>query len=255
MGLIIPPSVNYRGTLVAVPSRVLDTPIDGNRQVSCEIDWDPALVGAGKSVVMNLNQNATLAFSQIVALKVDNSQCNADVTFIFPDTGDTITIPAESPYALVPVFTNNKYFYVSSPGSLIEDITRFQVLNFLPPPVTVPTSNEQNAVSNQILNMVNTAAQEITSGEPNGTLESLVIQATIASAAAVFSTEIQILDSRSQYCATAIISGPIGYTFNGAVLSVPNINFRFIGGLFMKIAGTFPGGVASVQPNLFYRTP
>src|SRR4051812_21854302 len=129
MPLLIPQPTNYPSPLVAVPSLMQDEPKEGRKQVPCEILWN-IMGGTTKCIAFNLKNNATLEISQISTLKVDNSQSAADVTFIFPDTSDTVTIPAGTPLAVVPVFSNAVQFYVSAPAALVGDVTRFQILNY-----------------------------------------------------------------------------------------------------------------------------
>src|ERR1700761_8517018 len=102
MSIVIPQgAVNYQSPLVAVPDINQQQPREGMKLISCEIDWGSTDKGSG-AVFFNLQNNATLEVSQICGLVVDNSNCGADLEFVFPDTSTTIGIPAYAPYTVVP---------------------------------------------------------------------------------------------------------------------------------------------------------
>jgi hypothetical protein len=138
MPLIIPPSKNYPSPLVTQKSLSHDRPIEGRKQIACEILWG-SMGGPNRCVSLNVAAQGAAAqgFSQISMLKVDNSGNSCDVTFIFPDTQETIVIPLQTPFALVPVMSNSLQFFVSSPNTSVKDITRFQILNYVCTPTTV----------------------------------------------------------------------------------------------------------------------
>src|SRR6185437_7618311 len=86
-------------TLPVLPSLTFIHPSEGRRYIPVNIGW----AGDGATYQMNVNGLTTQPFSQIVMIDVDNSQCGAEVTFYFPDSSDTLTIPPESS-GLFPVF-------------------------------------------------------------------------------------------------------------------------------------------------------
>lgn len=255
MPLTIPPAVNFQSPLVAVPSGVLNSPREGNRQISCEVDW--ATMGGAKNCVnVNFSNNATLDFSQIVALKVDNSQCGSDVVFIFPDTGDTVAIPAGTPYALVPVFTHGQQFFVKNLNEEADDITRFQILNFLPPPVTVGIATAQDGVSPAPLAMVAGVGNVLVNNTVFGTVQSLTVQKALLAPAAAYLMNLNIKDGLGNIIAKCTAAGPAS-PGDGIILNLSNINIRFGQGIFADIVGGSPPGGTDCYflVNLAYRTP
>ncbi len=147
MPISIPPAIKYPNPLASLPDYWQQDrpPVEGPRQIPVEILWG-TMGGSGSQKCIAFNgygggQGSANAFSRINALSVDNSACGCDVQFIFTDTSQTITIPAYSPYIVIPVFTNRVDFYVLTKGTVLsDDQTRFSVHNTLPPPIAVPTT-------------------------------------------------------------------------------------------------------------------
>ncbi len=257
MPLMIPPAPNYPSPLVAVPSVWQnETPREGSRMVSCEVDWG-SMGGASQCVNFNLQNNATLEFSQIAGLKVDNSQCGADVQFIFPDTGDTITIPAFSPADIFPVFSNQTQFFlkVLNTNAQSEDVTRFIILNTLPPPVSVPVSTAQDAASPLDLVMAAGTTALVLAGV-NGTLQGLNVSVSVNDPTNVFQMNIQVEDGNGAIIASFPIGGQAGASINAMMISLTPINIRFNNGINIVQSGTAPSGSTGVLGvNAVYRIP
>jgi hypothetical protein len=257
--LIIPPAVNYPSPLTAIPSFMQDQPKEGRMQVPVEILWG-VMGGASKTVSINLQNNAALNISQISTLKVDNSQSGGDVVFIFPDTSDTVTIPAGAPLAVVPVFSNSVQFFVSAPNATAADVTRFQILNYQTFPADVPATVEAQTASSggTLVNGGGPVSIQLAPAGINGTLETLKLSISVPNApAANTQTAITVKDGNNN----VFINGwnfalPSGATspvlplidFNAA-------NWRFANGLIMQFAAG--GGAGSFIANTFvdYHTP
>lgn len=260
MPLLIPPAVNYPSPLVAVPSLMQDEPKEGRKQVSCEINWGaPAAILAAKAVAINLQNNATLNFSQVSSLKVDNSKCGADVTFLFPDTFETITIPAGAPLAVVPVFSNSTQFYVSAPNSLAGDITRFQVLNYRTYPADVPDAQNQQATKVATLDLGTPGPITIIGAAISGTLNSVVMgfsyQPNAGSTGVPFQYQFNLADNRagtSTFVIPSSVSGLDNAPINGVqLLNLTGLTRRFTNGLDFNFSGGIPVPVGLKSLTLF----
>lgn len=256
MPLTIPPAVNYPSPLTAVPSRIGMEPSEGRKSIPCEIDWS-SMGGAEKCVSLNFQNNATLEISQVCALKIDNSACGADIEFIFPDTGETVSIPAYSPDDILPVFTNQKMFFISSPNSQTGDVTRFQILNFVPPPIAVPTSVAQSAVVDTAIPLaIGTTA--LLGATISGTVQAISIAASIYTATN-FNEQFNIKDGSGKNIAGAGVAGngtAANYIFDGLLFTLSGLDVRFTQGLNFVQAGSAPGDAFSfAYVNVYYRTP
>ena len=252
MPITIGPSKNYPSPLNALPTKLRRSPPESDKMIALEIDWG----SMGQSVAFNLADNSTLTFSQLVSLVVDNSQCGADVRFTFPDTADIVTIPAYSPRVIVPVFTNQLFFYAATIGGESEDVTRVQLLNFVPPPIAVPVTSEQEAAVISGLNIATSGSRVLLPATINGTLEGLFIQTQGAATTGNSSTVTWMLeDGTGAAIANGIITNAAGT--QPAVISFdnPNMRVRFQDGLnFVVVAG--PNTATSLAYiNLYYRTP
>lgn len=178
MSTTIPAATNYPNPTVMIPCRSLKRPAEGDYQINFAVEWG-TMGGTNKSVNCNLQNNNVQPFSQIVAMAVDNSDCTADVRFIFPDTGLTITLPAFSPYSVLPIFSNARNFFVVTGlnGQQVEDddVTRFQLFNFMPPPVSVSISDEQQPAAIAAIDGAAVAVTAIIPAGNDGRLESASI--------------------------------------------------------------------------------
>lgn len=256
MSLLIPPAVNYPSPLTQIPSRMQDEPKNGRKQIPAEILWG-TMGGPSNCVSFNTQNNATQNFEQITTLKVDNSLCGADVVFIWPDVADTITVPAGTPYALVPVLSNQLQFFVSGPQAKLGDITRFQLLNYQVPPADIPATVESQSSSTGAITIAGGAGGPIilAPATVSGTLETL--QLNISNPAAGASqTVVSVADGAGR---TLINGWNIGVPAIGfawlKVIDLNALNWRFTNGLVMSfIAG---GGAGAFIANTFsdWHTP
>jgi hypothetical protein len=258
MTLKIPPAINYTNPVVFIPG-VWDnrTPNEGTGYCVFEIDW--SLYGPNNAVALNLANNVQSpnSMSQIVAMTVDNSDCGADVEFIFPDTQQTITIPAYSPHVDVPVYTRGVFFYVVSSNAESEDVTRFLLHNVLPPPIAVPTSQAQEtAVFNNIA--AATADTQLIPNTVSGTIENINVYYSFLPNADEGNLMWEIKDGTGK-----VLLGGQGTQGGGTTpgtnalgASLNNVSLRFQEGLVFDATagGTFTSG-SVVAVNVAYRTP
>lgn len=247
MALVIPPAVNYQSPLTAVPSLMQDEPTEGRKQIPVEIDWgEPASVLAHKCVYINFQNNASLNISQVASFKIDNSECGADVQFIFPDTGEVITIPARTPFAVIPVFSNLTQFYVNAPRSLSSDKTRFSILNYATNPISLPQT-EASEIANSGGDVVGGGAtniQLIPAGV-NGTLETLKM--TLAAGTALAAAQQFVCSAFDGTATLGFAPGVLvdqwnvpfasGYTGIEVVFDFNNLNWRFEDGFELQVQG------------------
>lgn len=250
MPINVPPAVNFPDPLVALPTRYLQDPVEGAKFIHCEVDWG-SMGGASKCVNFNLQNNATLAFSQIVALAVDNSGCGADVEFVFPDSAETLSIPAYSPKVIVEVFTNQRQFYLQAPNAQSEDVTNFSIHNTLPPPIAVPTSQEQEFANVGSISGDATSNTAIIPAGINGSLETaniLFYTGTVSGGATW-----ELIDGNNNVLAAGIAAASSIST--SIILDLQSVRVRFQNGLYFKIIATSFTGGAIFSINLYYRTP
>lgn len=255
MPLQLPAAKNYTSPLVAVPVRWTLPPREGPKMIVCEIDWG-TMGGPNNCVSINLQNNATLEFSQIVALSVDNSQCGADVQFIFTDTAETLTIPAYSPKSIVPVFTNQTQFFVvtglNSQAVESADVTTFSIHNSVPPPIAVPVSTEQNIANVNAVDM-GTATTQLIPATVNGTLTGAQLNLAMNATNSGNGTW-SLQDGTGKVIAQGAVSASSGNKYNLTLFSQMGMNVRFTNGV--KLVCT-QGAVlgATINGNLYYRTP
>lgn len=255
MSLLIPPAKNYVAPLVSVPSPLLRVPKEGNKQIAVEVDW-ATMGGSGNCVNFNFSNNSTIEFSQICSLKVDNSQCGSDIQFIFPDTTDTVTIPAYSPSVVVPVFTHAQQFFCVALAEEPQDITRFQILNYLPPPIAVPTSTAQNISSNGGIVLAQSTTQ-VVPASMSGTLQAIQFGVSVVNASSLWNKNITLVDGGGTTLFTTDVGGPAAGNVIEQIANFAPVNIRFKNGISMVIGPGFDpgGGQAYINFNLAYRTP
>ena len=252
--ITIPPAYNYQEPLRALPMNNGNEPREGRKFINCQINWTVTDNNLG-SVHFNMNNNATLELSQVSALVIDNSQCGADIQFVFTDTNTTVTVPAYAPYALVPVFTNSKEWYVIlQDPALLGDITRFSVLNYQPAPVTIPTTNHQNvAIADDIPATAGTT-QVIPAGT-NGTIENLSVSVAMNSNTSGFTTcKFVVQDGSGNNVAVGRLVGSFGATVDSNLIGLNNVSVRFTNGLKFIVSETTIGQ-AFFDVNAYYRIP
>ena len=255
MSLIIPPAKNYQSPLVSIPNNLMKTPPEGAQMIVCEIDWG-AMGGPSNCVYLNLQNNAAMNFSQITALSVDNSQCGADIQFLFPDTAETLSIPAYSPKVICPVFTNQTQFYILAPMAQTTDKTFFSILNTLPPPIAVPTTQEQNVAANNSISIISSGSPGTTQIVPagvNGTLEGLFVGWTMGGSTATY-MQWQLVDGASNVVAgnQATLGAGQG---SGTGFDLTDLRVRFVNGLKINWTSQNVGYTSFLAVNAYYRTP
>lgn len=248
----VPPAVNYPNLIVPVPCRVLNSPPEQPQIAQLEVLWG-TMGGSNNSVFVNLQNQATLDFSQICAISVDNSECGGDVSFVFPDTGETTQIPAYTPKAIIPIFTNSRQFYVVGEGVQSEDVTNISILNFLPPPVVVPTSQEQNVSSASAILTSATGSTQLIPSNVDGTLENVYLfffSVTVGPSSCTWTLEdgnSKVLSSGECLGTTALTAAPI--------LSLQDCKLRFQNGISLNVSATSGGVTQFINATLCYRTP
>lgn len=248
----VPPAVNYPSPLISQPSWLTRDPVEGDRYIPVDILWG-TMGGAANCVSLQLWGNAPNTISQIVALNVDNSRCGADVIFIFPDTGQTLTIPAYES-GLFPVLTGASTLFANSPNSQMEDETSFSILNFLPPPVSIPKSEFQSFEVFSAINVAAAGTTQIIAASESGTISGLNIIAAINSTAG-YGAIVELIDGAGSVVWGSLVAGPIG----GGTMALANLNdlqVRFVDGLSLSVVAftALPTGGA-LSLNLYYRSP
>lgn len=264
MAITVPgTAVNYPNALLAVGLKTScvpggQTPKNGPQCVPAEIDWG-SMGGTSHVVGFNIgNAGGTRAFEDICALHVDNSGCGSDVQFIFTDTQETYTIPAYAPYVLIPIFTKSLQFYVVAgiDSEVVEsnDTTRFSLFNFVPPPVTVPLSEEQDLASVGGIDM-GTASTAIIPAGINGTLEDVwLFVAMNATNSGNGTWKLQDGAGTPNVIAQGALAVSAGGKYNITLLQLQNVKVRFTNGLNLVCTQTAVLG-ATIQTNVYYRTP
>lgn len=266
MPLIVPPAINYRSPWSAVPSNSQDEPREGRKQAAFEIAWGAANMGGPNNCVdVNLNQmsGGTRPLSQISSLQVNNSACGCDVSFIFTDTFETITIPAGAPCELVSVLSNSLQFFVYAPAATPEDVTRFVITNYELSPGSLTPSEANNAVaSTSAVWLLAGATTQLIPLGVNGTIENLQIGTSFKVAFAVNGFgEVEIKDGAGNVFVPgwklgfSTASAPVGGS--AVQINFQNWNQRFRNGLTVKFTVTAGWGVGELYANQFctYRIP
>lgn len=250
MSLLIPqPIKSFNRKLAIYPALTFREPSEGKMILPLELDWD----GAGSTFDINVAAITTQPFSQIVMLDVDNTQSGADVQFIFPDTQDTLTVPAYEA-GTFPVFTGGRLFYVAAPMALASDITRVRVLNYRQEPVANPSPEFHNAAASNQINFP-VAATPILAATISGTLVGYSIFVGALGGAGGGSAVISLKDHTA---GTLIDNAPLQLAangvFNGFTNQAENFAYRFAGGIDV-IGGATGSVTGSLSVNLKYRTP
>lgn len=256
MAIVVPGvAKNYQSPVNWIQSKWGKEPPEGRGSVPMEIDWG-VMGGPNNVVSINLQNNSILPISQIGGFTVDNSSCGADIQFIFTDTAETITVPAYTPKAIIPVNSNSLQFYVSSPNAIATDVTRFAALNFTPAPLAVPVTEELDvAVFDNIAVVAGAGNTQVVPAGVNGSIEGGYIQHQLNSAASGTVTwTLQDGESTPLVIAGGQDSVPAS-NVSGTSWSLQKGRVRFQNGLkfVWTAAGTAAGSAMAV--NLYYRTP
>jgi hypothetical protein len=266
MGLSIPVAVNYQSPLVSFPlkayrgfanTKECSAP-EGPRTIPVEIDWIN-MGGSLNCVHFNVQDGVSgsaNSFSQIAGLKIDNSLCGADVVFYFPDTSETLTIPAYSPDVIVPAFTNALEFWVQAVGDEPIDVTRFQILNFIPPPIAVPTSQEQNVSAAANIAITGAGSTQIIPATVSGTIEAVSLLGTIVTAGAAGEDSFQLIDGTTKVLGWGAIAASNAQSLTQLLLNLSNTSIRFSGGVSIAQFGAWtPSASSFLTYNILYRKP
>lgn len=250
MPLIIPAFQQYTAPMIPLRGLWNRPPPEGDMFVNAEIDWGlPGMGGPTNCLQFALSGNSPVALSQIIALSVDNSRCASDCQFIFPDSGFVLDVPAYN-QGVYPVFTNALTFYTLAQLAAAGDVTVFQILNSMPPPVPIQPSVIQQHFGASTVSLVN-GTTVLLPAPTSGTLESFSLYFVLGSAG---SANVSLTDGSSTLWIANIQSGattglPVTQTIN-----VGPIAKRFVGGLNFVITGS--GFTSSnVSVNLYYSLP
>lgn len=260
MPIVVPGvATNYPSPLKALASPFGNAPQEGRYQIPAEILWG-SMGGSNFLVSFNLTQSGdTKNISQLCAVHVDNSSCGSDIQFIFTDTSETVTIPAYEPYVLVPIFSRSLQFFVQAGinGEVVEsnDVTRFTLFNFVPPPVVIPAAVEQSVVSNAALVADGATTTQMIPVTTNGTLESIYLYraSPAAGIAGPASQTWAIQDNTGKIFFQGTFAGGNQSSWNVPLLQLANLNMRFTAGLKFTQTGGNLGGTYSL--SLGYRAP
>lgn len=253
MPITIPPSTAYQAPMVPVSSRWNKAPPEGPKFIACEVDWG-ITTPPGQAVQFSLNAGP-LEFSQICAFSVDNSRCGSDVSFIFPDTGRQLTVPALAS-GVYPVFTNSLTFYLLGMAANVGDVTEFEILNTTPPPVSVLPSEEQSHAGTANIDLGTNAFTQIIPTGTTGTIQT--IAATVHEynpTAGTVVAALTLLDGTGAalWQTTITIAANTSAT---VPIVVPGLRLRFVNGLRLQVSSsTIPVGNTGVVINLFYSVP
>lgn len=251
MPITIPEFVQFQGVLYPLRGLWNSAPAEGDRFVNAEIDWgSPGLLGVS-CVQFQLSGNSPVAFSQIVAMSVDNSRNGSNVDFIFPDSGFVLTVPGFN-QGVYPVFTNALMFYASSPLAGLGDITIVQILNSQPPPVAVQPAEEQSLATAPGIDISANGSTVLVPAPQSGTIQAFTLVVTTDSSTAG-ECEFQLQDGAGHILYQQTLIAPVGI-FQTSI-PVTGVRLRFIGGLNAVI--TLSSGITSgnIAVNLYYSSP
>jgi hypothetical protein len=246
--ITIPAFSPYQGTLFPLRGLWRTPPEEGPRFVNAEIAWG-TLGGTPpiNTVQFALSGNSPVAFSQIVAMSVDNSRCGGSVDFLYPDSGFVLTVPAYN-QGVYPVFTNALMFYAIAQGAVAPDVTIIQILNSMPPPVAIQPSSEQQNVSVSVGNGPANGTVAVVPAGVSGTLNGFTVLA--APVAPSGSTALaQLIDGTGKVLWSGTLVAPANLADN-----MTNLHVRFQNGINLVISGsTLTSGDISV--NVYYAVP
>lgn len=251
MPIIIPEFVQFQGVLYPLRGLWNSGPPEGDRFVNAEIDWgSPGLLGVS-CVQFQLSGNSPVAFSQIVAMSVDNSRCGSSVDFIYPDSGFVLTVPAFN-QGVYPVFTNALMFYASAPLATLGDITICQILNSNPPPVAIQPASEQEFANVAALLLQTNQSVPLVPAAISGTLNGFNITYGIQEGTG--SAQLSLIDGTGRTLWSAVVYASSSSAQTGE-FQLSGLTLRFQRGInFVVSASTLsPGGEAI--PNVFYSVP
>lgn len=256
MPFVIPPFVQYQAPLFPLRALWDNPPAEGPMFVSLEVDWGVTTPAAAPAVQVALSGNSPVAFSQIVALAVDNARCGADVQFVFTDSGFVLVVPAYT-QGVFPVFTNALMFYVVGGANVaVGDMTVCQVLNTMPPPVSILPSQEQSQASTGGIDLGINATTQIVPASITGTIQTLAITVDeFNSTAGPVVADVSLVDGTGRTLWTTVIT--INPSAQQTVpITIPGLRLRFVNGIRAIVSGTtIPTGETGMVINVFYSVP
>lgn len=257
MPVVVPPFVQYQAPLVPLRGLWNKAPKEGDRFIQAEINWT-VTTKAGNAVQFELSGNSPVAFSQLVALMVDNSHCAVSTVFLFPDSGSELVVPAFN-QGLYPVITNALMFYVFAVGAVLGDRTILQALNSLPPPLAIqpyiapPSPPTQNAAATGIALNANATTAVIAAGI-SGTLTGFSVNISCSAGAAAAFVNVSLADGTGKTLWSVNIEVPINQSTN-----MPNdlsgLNLKFSNGVNIVVFGSTGVSNGFVVTNLYYTVP
>jgi hypothetical protein len=245
--LIIPPFTQFQGSLFPLRGLWNHAPGEGDRLISVEIDWGS--YPPGQAVQLSLSGNSPVAFSQIVALTVDNARCGSDVQFVFSDSGHILQVPAHC-QGTFPVFTNSLNFFMVALNAAPNDITCAMIHNSMPPPVAMLPSSAQNSAAVIGFPIAN-GSIVVVPATVNGTLRGGNIQLNFAAFTPPQVANLSLRDGHGNN----LWFGQISPSPNSSiVIPLDGLNVRFFQGLnFVIAASTITAGSGGV--NVYYTVP
>lgn len=250
-----PPAMNLNQFPVRIPSIMYKPPKEGNGAVTFNVEWAIPLSKSLQAININLQNNATLEFSQICGLIVDNSDCGSDLDFIFPDTDVTVSIPAYAPYTVLQVNTQQTQFFVRGFDLIVGDVTRFSVLNYAPMPVAVPITIQQQTAAIGSIAITGAGSTLIIPPAINGSLRGINVNVAWRTAAAPFNNLLSLIDGSGKALWRGNIAGQgADETIVTSLADLSNINVRFTGGVTLVQTGGFVVG-GTIDVNAYFRTP
>lgn len=250
-----PPAMNLGDLPHAVPSIMFSEPREGRKTITQVIEWSRPIAKGLQAVSVNLQNNATLEFSQICGLIVDNSDCGADLDFIFPDTEVTVSIPAYSPYIVLDVATGQTQFFVNAHNPIAADLTRFTILNYAPPPVAVPITKQQQTATVSSVPVDGVSSTLIVDPTENGTVQALNVVVACPIPSVSFNDLFQLIDGNGHILWQGNAAQQnTGSGFNVALIDLSGLSIRFQNGITLEQSGGFAPG-ATIDVNLYYVTP
>jgi hypothetical protein len=250
--LVIPPFAQYQAPLFPLRGLWNNPPTEGDFFVNAEIDWLTNTSGLN-AVQIALAGNSPVAFSQIVALSVDNGRCGCDVQFVFPDSGFVLQVPAYN-QGVYPVLTNALMFYVVALGSIAaSDVTVLQVLNSMPPPVAIQPALEQSITGSAQVALSVNASTVLVPAPQAGTIEA-------------FNMNFTVNQTVNGACGVALRDGLGNVLWQSEIsaaanvvstlpISLSGLRLRFANGLNFVVTATSLTGGSFASVNVYYGQP
>jgi len=253
LSIVVPPFVQYQSPIVPLRGLWNAQPGEGDRFVTCEIDWS-VTTGPGMAVQFALSGNSPVALSQIVAFNVDNTRNAVDVSFLFPDSGYTLLVPAYS-QGVFPVFTNALMFYATAPGADAGDRTVFQVLNSMPPPVSIARTQEQETASVVGFSLETTGTYPVIAAGINGTLILAQMNFVLPPDVAGDFAQVALEDGNGRALWVGLLASSAAE--GNVLVSLGPVRIGFVNGVVFNVLRTAlpPSGASGGTVNVYYESP